>query len=266
MRFLLCFLVCLSFLSAEVAPWIELVKEPVAKAGVTYQQFAFLKCGNHNVRYHGNGVLVDGTLLYAHEKEYEFQLEILLSQTHHHSFAVDRFKETARYIFLNDSEGDLFSLSAGLSLFQPLKVALRDRAIIHHGEIEGELHTAIGKEWSSEGYRTGRIWGLAACGAANRGWPWLRGLLAGEMTFCQNQTLKAELEAACGFGKKTPCQKHFWGYGNVAYRLVDFRLKYAYQREDWSIISLEFLQRLLARNAPRSLKQVRIEFTYPFNF
>jgi hypothetical protein len=251
--------------ATEVAPWIDHVLEPVLTLSGTYQEFATLRCESKNVRYPGKGYLIDSGLQFAPDKDYDFQVEMRLARTHSHSLVIDQFKETARYIFFDDAEGDDFSLSAGLSLTQVMRIALKDRSQIHQGEFSGEVHGAIGKEWSSEGLRTGRIWGLAACGIANRGYAWLRGLVAGEVIFCFHHIFRGELEGQGGFGKKSPCQHHFRGYGNVAYRTFDAKLKYGYQTDYGTIFSIEVLGRIFAKNAPRSLKEIRLEIFYPFN-
>lgn len=251
--------------ATEEAPWIDHVLEPILNLSGTYQEFSSLRCHGKNIRYPGKGYLIDSGALYAPDKDYAIQLEMRLARTHAHALAIDQFKETARYIFFDDSEGDEFSLSAGLSFAQVMKIALKDRSQIHHGEFEAEVHGAIGKEWSLAGYRTGRIWGLLGCGIATRGEPWLRGLFAAEAIYCFHHIFQGELEAAGGFGKKSPCQCHFLGYGNVAYRFLDAKLKYGYLNEEGAIFSIEFLQRVLASNAPRSFKQVRMEIVYPFN-
>lgn len=266
MKNFLCALLFLSNLSAtEESPWIDHVLAPIFTVSGTYQEFATLRCHGENVRYPGKGYLINSGLLFAPDKDYDFQVEMRLARTHAHTFAVDQFKETARYIFFDDAEGDDFSLSAGLSLAQVPKIALRDRSQIHYGEFEAEVHGAIGREWSLEGYRTARIWGLAALGIANRGEAWLRGVFASEAIVCFRHIFRGELEAEGGFGKRSPCQRHFRGYGNAGYRFMDAKLKYGYQNDDGAIFSIEVLQRVFASNAPRSLKQVRLEVVYPFN-
>jgi hypothetical protein len=259
-------LLLLSGLSAtEESPWIDVVLEPLLSISGTYQEFAYLRCHGKNIRYPGKGYLIDTGLLFAPDKDYDIQVEIRLAQTHAHSLAIDQFKETARYVFLDDSEGDDFSLSAGITLAQVPKIALKDRSQIHHGEFEAEVQGAIGKEWSLDGYRTGRIWGLAACGIANRGETWLRGLFASEYILCFHHIFRGELALEGGFGKKSPCWPHFRGYGNVGYRFMDGKLKYGYQNEDGALFSIAVLQRVFARNAPRALKEVRAEVVYPFS-
>lgn len=259
-------LLLFSSLSAtEEAPWIDHVLEPILTLRGTCQEFASLRCHRKNIRYPGKGYLFEAELLIAPDKDYDLQAEIRFARTHAHGFALDQVKETGRYIFLDDAEGDSFSLSVGLSFAQVLKIALKDRSQIHHGEFEAEIHGAIGKEWSEDGYRTARIWGLGAVGIATRGNPWLRGLFATEYIYCFHHIFRGEIEVAGGFGKKSPCQCHFRGYGNVAYRLCDAKLKYGYLNEDGAIFSIELLQRVFASNAPRSLKEVRLEFVYPFS-
>lgn len=255
--------------ATEEAPWVDQVYEPVFSLSGFYQEFAFLNCHHHgkgkNIRYPGKGYLVDAGILFTREKDCDFQLETRLAETHAHSFAFDQFKETMRMIFFDDSEGDLLSLSGGISVAQVPKFALKDRSQLHRGEVEGQVHGAVGKEWSLKGQRTGRIWGLAAFGIANRGRPWLRGLIAGEYIFCFHHIFFARVEAEGGFGKRSPCQHHFRGYGNVAYRVCDASLRYGYQNLDGAIFSIEYLQRLFVRNAPRALKILRFELSYPIS-
>lgn len=264
-KILFALLLASSLAATEEAPWIDHVLAPIFTLSGAYQQFTFLRCEGKNVRYPGKSYLLDGSLLFAPDKDYDLQLELRLARTHAHGLAIDQFKQTARYMFFDDAEGDDYSLSAGLSLSEVPKIALRDRSQIHHGEFEAEVHGAIGKEWSEEGERIGRIWCLGGIGVANRGSPWLRGLFAAEYSLCFHHLFRGMLEAEGGFGGRSPCQCHFRGYGRVGYRVLDAKLSYGYQNDDGAIFLIEVVQRVFAVNAQNNLKQVRLEVVYPFS-
>lgn len=248
----------------EESPWIEPVLEPVLSFEVGYQHFNRYHSGSKSCRYPGRDLFLEGGVFFATSPDLSFQLEMRLTQTHSHGWAIDQFKQMAQFIFLDDARGDPLALSVGIELIEPIPVGLRDISFIHHAPFEIEMHTAMGKEWSLEGERMGRIYGLAALGFGTRGTPWIRGFMGSEYRFCLSHVIGGRLSFGGGFGNEKLCKHHFRGYGDIAYRIIDATLEYTYQSECGDI-SFKYLRSLLRQNTPYAVQQFSLHIDHPFN-
>lgn len=248
-------------LAAEESPWIDQVLEPVASLELGYQYFN--KLGH--CRYPGNDFFGNAGLLFALSSDLCFELEARSTHTHQHGIALDQVKQTARYAYLDDARGDLFALTFGLELVEPISpFGLKDPSFIHHSLFDPELHVAIGKEWICEDEYIWRLYGLAAVGVGVEGSPWMRGNIAAEYQYCLAHVFKGKLIGEGGFGRNDLYLHHFHGYGPIAYRLVDVELEYTYDFNCFDL-SLRYLKSLYRHNCPSNVQQISILFSYPFN-
>jgi hypothetical protein len=252
--------------STQEAPWIDDVLLPIGSLSATYQHFSQFRIGNDRICcYPGEGLLLEAGLFFAPTPDWSGELETRVTQTHAHSLSIDQFKQTVRYMLSDDARGDCFASSLGLSLIQPITTGLNDPSLIHHGHFEIEAHFAIGKEWSSGPDWIYRTYALAAFGAADIGSPWMRGKLVFLKNTANTHIFSIQVEAEKGFGHRTLSLHHFHGYGSIDYAFIDISMSYARQFNSGLTLGLKLLQRLLSRNAPDDLSQIRLELTYPFS-
>lgn len=254
-----------SLWSTENSPWIDTVLQPIWHISGTYQHFNKISTDHACQSYPGDGFFLDTGLIFAPAAEWQAEVEMYLSETHKRSFTFDHFKQTVKYAFYDDVVGDPFSLTLGISLQENWRRAVDDLSVIRHANLEAEVHIALGKEWSRGAYWCHRLWGFSALGVGEKGSPWIRGILNSSHNFTQKYLLAFELTAEMGMGGRSLNRHHFLGYGPVAYRFSDISLKGSYLGDSGVILELGLLQRIYSRNAPKSLKQIRLELIYPFN-
>lgn len=251
--------------ATEESPWIDQVLIPVASFEAGYQHFNQLSSGNHDCNYPGRDFFGNLGLLFALSPDLCFELETRFTRTHQHGLALDQVKQTARYAYLDDARGDLFALTFGLELVEPISpFGLKDPSFIHHSLFDSEIHVAIGKEWICEDEYIWRLYGLTALGLGIEGAPWMRGNIAAEYQYCLAHVFKGKLVGEGGFGNRDLHLHHFRGYGSIAYQLVDVEIEYTYALEDFAI-SFKYLKSLYRHNCPSNVQQISCVLSYPFN-
>lgn len=104
------------------------------------------------------------------------EVELFLTRTSDIPFSYEAVFATVRYEWLDDIRGDPLCLTTGLTLSFPGNRFLRDFSVPYHGEINGELHITVGKEWACQKEWWMRIWALGGWGIANKGNGWIHGM------------------------------------------------------------------------------------------
>lgn len=268
-KFLYTFLLIPIYLSAtEYAPWFGTSFQLEGRASAEYQTFNAFDSNGHSHHYKtrdffGNlslSLAIDPVVLWPVSVE----IETLLARTHHRSWGLDSFKLTGRYQWMDDILGDPVSLTGGLSLILPVKVALHDISSFHHGIVECEAHVAVGKEFSLFDQWTFRHWGLLAIGVADRGSPWFRGGYFWEKNFCNGFSLDLFFEGLLGLGSRRLHAHHFHGYGGIRHRSIDLGVQLNYQLDCFGVISLAYTYRPYARNFPKNVNCIQLSLFYPF--
>lgn len=176
----------------------------------------------------------------------------------------DALALTGRYQLSNDVIGDPLSAWVGITARKVFTNGLHDPTCFYHGGVEGELHGALGKEWSCEQFWTRRIWGYTAIGFADLGRPWLSVGAAWERNWWDINRVALFLESEKGFGAKKLHKYHFKGYGPVRYAYLQFGAKYAHQWEFGGIGEVALRYRPLAKHCPKHWLELRLAFVYPF--
>ena len=135
-----------------------------------------------------------------------------------------------RYLWLDDVEGDLFSLTTGVALFFPGNRYLRDFSFAYHGNANVEFHAAIGKEWARCDEWVTRIWALGGWGIANRGKPSISGRGGWEFNLSNDFECGIFSELLYGLGDNDIIPDvPFKGYGLINHQNVDIGGYLGYQ-------------------------------------
>ena len=247
----------------QESPWIEPVLEPVFSFEGGFQRFNSYHSGSRYCNYHGRDKFLEGNLYFATCPDLSFQLEIRFTQTHYHRWAIDQVKQAMQYAILDDARGDLLAFSVGIELAEPIPIGIKDIGFIHHGPFELEVHAAFGKEWSLEGERISRIYGLAALGFGIEAYPWIRGFFASEQRLFLRHLLGAKLLFGGGLGDSRLRKYKFRGYKEVAYRFVDAAFEYTYIG-DWGDITFKYVRSIIRQNMPYAVQQLSLHVILPF--
>lgn len=251
-------------LATEEAPWIDRVLQPIGSLSVGYQHFDSIRGGDRRFSYPGRDAFLEGSFFLALDPTYNIELETRVTRSHAHSWAIDQFKETFRYILLNDSVGDIYAFASGLSLIEPLAIGLKDPSFIHHALLELEGHLSIGKEWIEGSRWEYRAFALVAFGVGSGGSPWVRVKGALRKNFCDCHFLGFEISGEGGFGHQDFRRCKFRGYGPIAYRIGEVLFAYSHQGETGWLVTFEASYRFFSRNAPSDVAAIQGEIAYPF--
>lgn len=253
-------------LATDQSPWIDQIYQPVVTLAAGYQHFDSIHEGKKWRAYPGRDPFIDGSIFLALDPDYSFEIESSITRSHAHPLAFDHFKETFRYIFMNDAAGDPYALALGLSLIEPLAIGLKDPSFIHHALLELEGHFSLGKEWVVGDRWEYRNFAVFALGVGVQGSPWLKARGVFQKNFCDQHFLSFELLGEGGFGHRDFSLCKFKGYGPIAYRIGETLLAYTYQGETGWTASLQATYRFFAKNAPANVAVIQAEIVYPFSF
>jgi len=186
--------------------------------------------------------------------------------TRHQRCGWDNFRLTGRYQWLNETEGDPFSIVTGLTFTEPYSRALHDISSFHHGHIEGEAHLSFGKKYgypTTNQYRF-RWWNVVGFGISDVGSPWVRGDAACEYNHEETHQLRTFINTLWGMGKNNIREHHFKGYGKIRHKSVDVGIRYGYTTECWGTLSIQYARRVFAYNFPENANLVSLEYYLPF--
>lgn len=250
--------------ATEQSPWIDHVLEPIIQVAGTYQHFQGYETKGNHCNQTENNALIDTGIFLALSADMAFEAEMRIKRTHTFPWTIDCFKQTGRFGFLDDSEGDCFSLAAGLTLSEVFTRGLNDPAVFHHGHFEAEAFLTVGQEWICYDTWIYRLWGVVAIGQADVGYPWLRSLLAADYNIADTHFFRMKLEGRKGCGGNRLHLLHFRGYGYINYYAIDTSVQYTYQTDCGVLFGLEALGRLAEYNAPKHLTQLTLTLNYPF--
>ncbi|MCB1134942.1 MAG: hypothetical protein KDK78_01635 [Chlamydiia bacterium] len=164
----------------------------------------------------------------------------------------DRAGLTVRYWAQNDIAGDPFALILGASVFTFTEASQRDPTTLCHGDVHGEVHVSLGKEWACGPCWERRAWVVGAFGLADRGRSYWRAQSGYEHRMTCSSWAGLHLKAQGGMGDHAlVLDDAFRGYGRVAYRVVDLSAEYTFDISDCGELSAGYSHRIEARNAPQ---------------
>jgi len=252
--------------ATELKPWHDTIYSTEFNGSCLIQQFNQLdtNCGLKN-RSEIDAFYTFGALGVA-EANTTVELELSALNSRHKKFGFSSLKATARYFLFNDVIGDPVSLAIGASCSTIFKAARNNIATFDHGGIAGEVHAAIGKEYSCEQFWVSRIWGVLGLGIADVGYPWARANLVWEYNRWEIHQLRIFANTLWGFGNKNlPFHSSFHGYGKVGYQAIDVGARYGYILPSNVFLGIEYAYRVFGRNCPVCVNLFKIEFNYPFS-
>lgn len=255
-----------SCVATELQPWFDeplLIHSRLAYTFQTYKSIAVAK----GASYRPSDDSFLHTSLAANFDCYALEIEALTAQTSHRNFGWDSIKATGRYQLLDDVLADPVSLTAGFSIGKAWKQAVHDLSSFHHGRLETEFHLACGKETSLDCLWMSRFWGVAAIGIADSGSPWLRFDSSLERNYSDVFQFRFSVDTLWGLGKRgLHLNRKFHGYGPINHQSVDLTTRLSYFLIDvGGTLSLEYAYRAYAKNFPKNISRITVQFYYPLS-
>ncbi len=250
----------------ERMPWFGNDKEFGFRALYASQAYNKLREGGEVTEYSSDDSIISLSLALSPSPELGWEIECSFADTGQRSKGVGSLRATGRYLWLNDVVGDPISLSSGVSLSIPTRSSLRDLSTPYHGDVELEVHVAIGKEYSSGRYWVYRYWGDIGYGFANEGLPWVDGQIVLERNFRDVHQWSIFGKALYGLGSDVLNHlDHGNGYSTIGHQSIDIGAKYAYTFDSRSKLAIEYSRGIHAHSFPMDVDRAVVSYFLPFS-
>lgn len=180
-------------------------------------------------------------------------------------FEFDAVTLTARYNICNDVVGDPWALTTGLTVAVPTSAALRDRGSLYHDEMDIVWHLSLGQEVPCGSSWSKRAWAVLGVGIGLEGSPWAKLQVSHESNYCDCHLLRLFARGQLGFGHdELDVTGEFPGYAHLGYSVMELGVRYTYVFLLKGALSMELLQRIMSRQAPRDNTALLISYLYTF--
>ena len=249
--------------ATDLKPWFGNEYEFEFRASFLYQNFNSLSTASHHRFKHteNDGFL---TLSIAYPfKHYCGEFEATVADTRVQNYRWDNFRLTMRHQLLSEDEGDIITLTTGLTLTEPFSLALHDLSSFHHGHFEAEATVSLGQEFGFPDYIC-RWWNVVGIGTAEEGSPWIREDAACEYKYEDRHLFRGFMNTLWGTGHKGLHPYKFKGYGSIRHQSVDLGVRYGYVLGCYGTLSIAYARRVFAYNFPRNTNLVLLEYYLPF--
>ena len=264
---LLSLLLPIAAFSLEVQPWFGDVYEFHLLSSYTYARFHRIQGGDPPLTFPFQVNLVYFDLDFSPSPEWSVDVDLQVADTSRQSFNVRTAAIQARYLWLDDIIGDRISFDTGASIRFTPTYALHDVSCPSHGNADFVLNFALGKELEATEDWLFRLWGYGEVGHANRGSPWIRGILAVETNVYDHHKFALYADGTSGYGRYTHIDvNNFDGYAKIRNKSIDLGFRYGYRIGVWGTIRFEYTRRVLARVSPAQVNSWIFSYLLPFSF
>jgi len=259
---------CVASLAAfEEKPWLGNQFEFYLDSSYSYSRFTKVAQPVKQLKHPFNANLLSFDLGFCPVDGWEVAFEAEFAATTKQCFGRRSLAGMLRTRWLDDIVGDPVSLTTGVIARMTSHNSLRDISCPSSARWDVELHSAIGKEWSSGADWSMRLYGIGAIGQGSRGSPWTKAKAA----FGIRQSVSSAWEVYSlgywGFGNKNKVNiSHFHGWGSYNHSSVDVGAAYIYCLEVWGNLRLDFFYRFYAYVYPKGLIGGAITYHLPFSF
>lgn len=264
-----CIFLCLfkfSLGALELKPWFDPMVELQNRTSVIAQLYNAIDTKEGLEKHPAGNFFLDYELYTTLLQNWSVEIEAIGAATRQRSFGFDSVSLTGRYLWLDDVVGDPASLTTGLTIYKVFKPSRRDLSIIHHGGIEAELHTAVGKEISCREQWNTRTWAVGGIGMGDLGSAWIRADGHWEHKWCARHFLRLSLLSLWGLGHRSLNHlSHFHGYGPIQHRSIDAALRYGFLGRYGIVLNAEYSFRLYAKNCPAYVHYFLLILDYPIS-
>jgi len=265
-RFLILLLLASPLYATEYNPWFSPLWEFQGRFSYFYDKEKTVQSPKGNFRAPSNDYTLRGSLGITPWPYWNAEVELFFTHTSDIPFSYEAAYGTIRYQWLDDIRGDPFALVTGLTLSFPGNRYLHDFSFTYHGEVNGELHVTIGKEWACRDDWWMRAWALGGWGIANQGSGWLHGIAALEFQpGCFQWSLFSEAIYGLGSNDIIPNQNPFVGFALIDHRTVNVGAIVGYDIGCLGTLSLLGWYNAYARNFVQHSWGLGATFLVPFS-
>jgi hypothetical protein len=253
--------------SLEVQPWFGDCLEFHFLGGYSYSFFKKVENGEPQLQDTFQSNLGYLGLDFSPTPEWSIDTDIQLAETTQEEFNFRSMALQGRYLWLDDIIGDKISLATGGSVRFTNSASLHDVSCPSHANFDFELNFAFGKEFDFSHSWAWRFWGFGALGHANRGSPWVRGILALETNYDDQHKFALLALGSNGYGgHRVVLIDDFNGYAKIRQKSIDLAFRYGYRLGVWGTLRFEYMRRVLAKSCPEQVNSFIFSYLLPFSF
>lgn len=252
-------------MTLEVQPWFGDCLEFHFLGSYAYSFFDKVQHGVPQLTYTFQSNVIYFGLDFSPTPEWSIDTDLQFADTSKENFNFRSVGLQARYLWLDDIVGDRVSLATGGSARFTNSASLHDVSCPYHANFDFELHFSLGKEFDVSDCWAWRLWGFGAVGHANRGSPWVRGILALETNYDDQHKFAILAEGSNGYGRHTTVLiDDFNGYAKIRQKSIDLGARYGYRLGVWGTLRAEYYRRLLAKSCPEQVNTFIVSYLLPF--
>lgn len=259
-------LACIYAEALQQSPWLGTYLSTLFEPSFTYYYFRNVEGARPKLSEPYNVRLLTLDLGFTPACTWDTELEVEFVHSPVQNWGYRSGALQARYLWLNDLEGDPASLLTGVSVREVSHQSLRDVSMPYHARWNVELTGAMGKEWAEGAFWDMHAWGLMGLGQGSHGYPWLRLLGVWQKNWEDRHRLNLFTQGYFGFGSKEHVNPHhFHGWGNYAHASIDIGTGYGYHTRYWGTIGVEYAYRAYAHVFPQNVQFVVAYWKLPFS-
>ena len=272
---LFCCSLCTVVFGFEEKPWLGNQWEFFIDGSYSFSRFKTVANSTTHLQHPSNDNLFVIDLGFVPVDGWEAALEAEFAQTPRQSLGRRSVAAMVRMRLLDDIIGDFMSLTVGGSIRQTAFVSLRDISCPSSARWEVELHSAIGKEWSSGEAWTSRVYGIGSIGQGSRGSPWTKAKIAYDLNRPHSSSWSTSWshswefysQGYWGFGRKHEVNiDHFKNWGSYDHSSIDLGIAYLQRLREWGHLRFDLFHRVYAKTYPRGVSGIAVTYHLPFSF
>lgn len=251
----------------EMQPWFCDVYEFHFVSSYAYSRFNTVQGARPQLREPFNANVVYLGLEFCPSPEWSIDSDFQVAATSAMPFNFRTMALQGRYLWADDIIGDPVSFATGFSTRVTNSRALRDISCPSYANVDFELNFSLGKEFDANETWRWRLWGFGAVGHGNRGSPWVRGQVMGEMNIYDIHYWSLYAYGTNGYGRHAHLDPfHFFGYARIREKSIDLGVRYGFRTGVWGILRFEYWRRVLAKAYPQNVNTMVISYLLPFSF
>ncbi len=256
-----------SLFGIEKEPWFGSLYEFNFLGTYSYSRFPRVQGAYPQLLKPFNENLFYGDLEFCFTPNWDIDMDLQFADDTAVSFSFRTLALQVRYLWLDDIIGDMVSLTTGFSSRYTSRRGLSDVSCPSYANADFEVNLAIGREFDCFRLWRFRLWGYGAVGKANRGSPWINGIIGFEGNRLDKHKWGIFFIGSEAYGRYHTLNPFaFNGYAKIRERYIDLAFRYGYGLGAWGTIRLEYVRRMAAKLCPEDVNTFLIGYLLPFSF
>ncbi len=245
-------LLCSSLHAMNYQPWFNPLLEFQSTSEYEYQYSKTLQSPLGNSEKACNENYVSTNLQVSPWPYWDAQFELDLAGTTSVTFNFAAFQALGRYQWLDDTVGDVMSLTTGVHLLVPRALLLANDSFYYVGHVNVDFNVGVGKAFycGQSDWRS-RVWLYAGYGVASQGSPWFDTYLEWDQRICERWVYSLTSRFIYGTGSNNINPNlPFPGYASLNFQAINLFMTLSYSLPACGTFSLFGTYNVHARNSP----------------